>query len=89
MKIPNFLDYVFNVCFIKETVVEIKEKDLFEYIFHPEELNQNVFDYISLNTSKFKKQFEILNSMKNIITGSVSQEIFNGIIEKVKNFSVN
>ena len=63
----------------------ISEKDLYVFIFSPEELSNSKFDEISNNKESFKTQLDLLINMKRYLasfdSGRTSKNIFKRIKE--------
>ncbi len=50
----------------KEIKVKIEERDIFNYVFAPGELRQEIFEYISNNRAQFAEEINLLNDVKNL-----------------------
>ena len=53
----------------------ITEKELFTYIFYPDELSEDIFNYISKNISKFSREIEMLAQLKKILDEEVPENV--------------
>lgn len=50
----------------KEIKVKIKERDIFNFVFAPDELREEIFEYISNNREQFAEEINLLNDVKNL-----------------------
>ncbi|MBK7106358.1 MAG: hypothetical protein IPH62_13845 [Ignavibacteriae bacterium] len=57
----------------------ITEKDLFKYIFYPENLSKNIYDFISDNKPNFKNELEFLQNLYD----EMQTQIPDSIVEKL------
>jgi len=67
-------------------MMNISEKDLYKYIFYPNKLSKEKFDYISLNKATFKSEIDYLKNIKNSYPSLISNEITNKILDKIEIF---
>lgn len=64
--------------------MNISEKDLYKFVFNPEELAQEKFSFISQNIKFFISQISFLTEMKENMSFSVSDKIVNEINSKIE-----
>lgn len=62
----------------------ITEKELFTYIFYPDELSEDIFNYISKNISKFSREIEMLAQLKKILDEEVPENVMKKISDKIE-----
>ncbi|MCB0731782.1 MAG: hypothetical protein KDC88_12180 [Ignavibacteriae bacterium] len=61
----------------------ISEKDLYKFVFYPEDLDKKVYDFIKLNFEKYKSQIDLLQSIKSNVEQEVSDDILDKIYKKI------
>ena len=62
----------------------ISEKDLYVFIFSPDELSDSKFEEISNNKESFKKQLDILINMKRYLASFDSDRTSKKIFKRIK-----
>jgi hypothetical protein len=66
-----------------KVMIEITEKDLYKFVFYPEQLSDEKRDYIISNYSVYEDLIDELNSYKDNLDLDVSDEILENINEKI------
>lgn len=70
-------------------MINITEKDLYDYIFDQEKLTHDKIRYIELNTVLYNHDLDLLNELKENLINSVDELIVAKINEKIGNYSSN
>lgn len=65
-------------------MIKVTEKELFTYIFYPDELSDDLFTYISKNISKFSREIEMLAQLKKILDEEVPENVMKKISDKIE-----
>lgn len=63
------------------------ERDLFNYIFYPTILSEERKNYILNNLVLFKREIELLSSIKSSLTEKITESVRKQIINKIKSFN--
>lgn len=64
--------------------MSINEKELFLFVFYPDKLSRENFEYINNNKKVFNEELGLLNSLKIMENESVSDIILQKIYHKIK-----
>ncbi len=62
---------------------EVTERDLFNYIYYPDTLSEEIFNFIKQNQVKFKKELDLLSATKKSQNENVPEEILEKIHLKI------
>ena len=52
--------------------IKITEEDIYRFVFSPESLSKDKFDYLTINRERFKNEIALCSELKN---GSTSEEV--------------
>lgn len=63
--------------------MEVTEKDLYKFVFSPNELSSSKFEYISSNIEQFKAEIELLSEIKENLNETFSDDILDRIHNKI------
>ncbi len=63
----------------------ISEKDLYMFLFYPENLSEEKKSFIELNSKKFETEIELLRNMKKNLEAFDSDSVIGDIYEKIDN----
>lgn len=67
----------------------VSEKDIYLFVFFPEELTREKRNFIKLNSKKYAYEIELLESIKNNLNEPVGNDIFERIYKKIIEQSEN
>lgn len=70
-------------------MVQLTEKDLFTFVFYPDNLSEKKRVKINNNLNLYKAEIEFLNNMKKSLSQNVPKSIIDKIHEKINNFENN
>lgn len=68
---------------MKKENLYIIEKDLFNYIFHPNHLSSEKDDYITQNIGLYSEEIKFLEKLKNQLKMKVSHTVIEKILSKI------
>lgn len=63
--------------------MEIKEKDLYKFVFYSSELSRIKFEFIKNNIEQFKAEIELLSGIKENLNETFSDDILDKIHDKI------
>jgi hypothetical protein len=65
----------------------ISEKDLYKFVFYPDKLSSELFEYITKNIEKFQEQIQLLTDLKHSANEDLhDKEIVSKIYDKIAEF---
>lgn len=66
--------------------MKITEKDLYKFIFSPEEISLEMTEYINTHKNNFENELDFLLELKNKVDINLSDKLIKKIIEQIDNF---
>ncbi len=63
--------------------MEIREKDLYKFVFYSSELSRDKFEFIKKNIEQFRAEIELLAEIKGNLNETFSDDILNKIHDKI------
>lgn len=68
--------------------IEITEEDIYRFVFSPETLSKDKFDYLTANRERFKNEIAFCSELKNVSASKEVRSITDAIYQKINSSTI-
>ena len=68
--------------------IKITEEDIYRFVFSPESLSKDKFDYLTANRERFKNEIAFCSELKNVSTSEEVRSITDAIYQKINSSTI-